>query len=232
MSISPDGAAARCLMVVVAGGSGTRMGAAVPKQFLPLAGRPVLMWTVELFASIPGVRVVVVLPEAHVPMWEELCRAHSFSAPHSVALGGASRHLSVANGLALWQGERLIGVHDGVRPLVSRETVSRCMEQAEEFGSAIPVMPSTESVRMLQEDGESHAVDRSKVMMVQTPQLFLADVLLKAFELPDSPLFTDEASVVEMAGDSVHLCEGNRENVKITTPPDLAFAEMLLSGRK
>lgn len=212
------------LVIIVAGGSGSRMGATVPKQFLDLGGRPVLMRTIDAFAAIEGMRVVVVLPRDQMGAWAALCREHSFAAPHDVAEGGNSRHESVKKGLALWRGEALVGVHDGVRPLVSRETIERCYAEAARFGTAIPALPSVESVRIVAPDGASRAVDRRTVMMVQTPQVFRADILRPAYALPDSPLFTDDASVVEAAGAAIHLTEGQRGNIKLTTPDDMRAA--------
>lgn len=205
------------------------MGSAVPKQFLPLGGRPVLMRTVEAFAQVPGMRVVLVLPAAQVEAWRALCQEYSFSVPYDVALGGSTRHESVRNGLALWKGEELIGVHDGVRPIVTSEFIGRLFADAAEHGSAIPVLPSVESVRLLLPDGTSRAEDRSKVMMVQTPQVFQASILRKAYAQPYSPLFTDDASVVEADGVTVHLSEGLRGNIKLTTPDDMTAAEALLT---
>ncbi len=212
------------LVIIVAGGSGSRMGAAVPKQFLDLGGRPVLMRTIDAFAAIEDMRVVVVLPRDQMGAWASLCREHSFAAPHDIAEGGSSRHGSVKNGLALWRGEALVGVHDGVRPLVSRETIERCYAEAARFGTAIPALPSVESVRIVSPEGTSRAVDRRTVMMVQTPQVFRADILRPAYALPDSPLFTDDASVVEAAGATIHLTEGQRGNIKLTTPDDMRAA--------
>lgn len=217
------------LTIIVAGGSGSRMGAAVPKQFLPLGGRPVLMRTLDVFCSVPDMRVVLVLPKAQIEAWQELCQKYDFKAEYDIALGGATRHESVSNGLALWRGEEVIGVHDGVRPVVSREFIARLFADAREFGSAIPVLPSVESVRLLLPDGTSRAEDRSKVMMVQTPQVFQASILKKAYAQPYTPLFTDDASVVEADGVAVHLSEGLRGNIKLTTPDDMTAAEALIS---
>lgn len=204
------------------------MGSAVPKQFLPLCGRPVLMRTVETFAAMEGMRVVLVLPAAQVEAWQNLCREYDFRAPYDIALGGSTRHESVSNGLALWKGEELIGVHDGVRPIVTSEFIGHLFADAAEHGSAIPVLPSVESVRLILPDGTSRAEDRSKVMMVQTPQVFKSDILLKAYAQPYTPLFTDDASVVEADGVTVHLSEGLHGNIKLTTPDDMTSAEALI----
>lgn len=205
------------------------MGAAVPKQFLPLCGRPVLMRTIEAFLAVPGMRVVLVLPVAQTEAWRELCREHGFFADYDVAPGGSTRFESVRNGLALQHGEELIGVHDGVRPLVTPQFIDRLFADAQAFGSAIPALPSVESVRILMPDGTSRAEDRSKVLMVQTPQVFRSSLLLKAYGQPYSPLFTDDASVVEADGAQVHVSEGLKGNIKLTTPDDMLSAEAILS---
>lgn len=216
------------LAIIVAGGSGSRMGASVPKQFLDLCGRPVLMRTVDAFAAVGGMRVVLVLPRAHMGLWRELCRERGYTSPADVAVGGPTRFESVRAGLALWRGERLIGVHDGVRPMVSRATIERCYACADRFGTAVPALPAVESVRIVSPDGGSRAVDRRTVMMVQTPQVFRAETIRGAYSRPESPLFTDDASVVEAAGHPIHLAEGQPGNIKLTTPRDLLSAEAAL----
>lgn len=216
------------LVIIVAGGSGSRMGAAVPKQFLDLDGRPVLTRTLDAFAAVEGMRVVLVLPRAHVGLWHELCLARGYASPADLAEGGPTRFESVRNGLALWRGERLIGVHDGVRPMVSRETIERCYADADRFGTAVPALAAVESVRLVAPDGGNRAVDRRQVMMVQTPQVFRAETLLGAYSQPESPLFTDDASVVEAAGHPIHISEGQPGNIKLTTPCDLRAAEAAL----
>ncbi len=216
------------LAIIVAGGSGSRMGASVPKQFLDLGGRPVLMRTVDAFAAVGGMRVVLVLPRAHIGLWQELCRARGYASPADLAEGGRTRFESVRNGLGLWRGERLVGVHDGVRPLVSRETIERCYADADRFGTAVPALAAVESVRIVSPDGGSRAVDRRQVMMVQTPQVFRAKTLLDAYTQPESPLFTDDASVVEAMGAPIHLTVGQPGNIKLTTPGDMRAAEAAL----
>lgn len=216
------------LAIIVAGGSGSRMGAAIPKQFLPLAGRPVLMRTIDAFLNISGMRVVLVLPSAQMDAWQDLCLQHQYNPPISIACGGTTRFNSVKNGLALWQGETLIGVHDGVRPLVTADTISRCYADAQTFGTSVPALPSVESVRLLDADGANHAIDRRQVMMIQTPQVFKAQILIDAYNQPFTPLFTDDASVVEAAGTPIHLSEGQHGNIKLTTPDDMRAALSLL----
>jgi 2-C-methyl-D-erythritol 4-phosphate cytidylyltransferase len=215
-------------VIIVAGGSGSRMGTEIPKQFLELCGKPVLMHTISVFHDFdPESKIILVLPEDQLPFWEGLCLKHSFSLVHQVVSGGKTRFHSVQNGLSQIDGEGIVFIHDGVRPLVSRETLGRCLETAQESGNAIPVLPVTESLRKL--EGEQNiSVDRSQYFSVQTPQTFRSDQILEAFQQDFDPAFTDDASVAEKAGFSIHMVEGNRENIKITTPTDLIIAEALL----
>lgn len=206
------------------------MRSAIPKQFLPLAGSPVLFRTIRAFAAVPGMRVVLVLPEAQMSTWNDLCRAENLGVDVDVAFGGKTRHESVSNGLALWRGESLVGVHDGVRPLVTPDFIKSVYAEALLHGTAIPVLPSVESVRIVDAAG-SHAVDRSTVMMVQTPQVFSSDIIRDAYRQPYSPLFTDDASVVESNGLAVSLCPGLVGNIKLTTPEDLQSAEAIIARR-
>lgn len=216
--------------IIVAGGSGKRMGTVVPKQFLPLLGRPVLMHTIEVFHDFdPEMCLIVVLPENQVGHWNELCDKYGFAIEHKVVTGGATRFESVKNGLAVVDEEGVVGVHDGVRPLVLGETLNRCYIEAGAYGSAIPVMESKESVRIADETGRSHAVDRSVVRLVQTPQVFRTRLLKEVYKQDYKSTFTDDASVVEAAGHMVHLTPGNKENIKITTPDDMIYAEALLA---
>lgn len=212
-------------VIIVAGGSGTRMGAAIPKQFLNLNGEPVLMHTIRVFFQYdPDCRLIVVLPGSQQEYWAALCAVHHFALPHQVVSGGETRFHSVGNGLARVNSEGIVFIHDGVRPLVSISTVSRCYETALKSGNAIPVLPVNESLRKLEGD-RNMAVDRSQFFSVQTPQTFQSAQILDAFGQDYDPAFTDDASVVEKAGYPVHLVDGNRENIKITTPEDLIVAE-------
>lgn len=215
--------------ILVAGGKGLRFGGDVPKQFLPVKGRPVLMRTVDVFRkAFPDIHVVLVLPTLQQSYWKQLCREYSFDFPVQIADGGETRFHSVRNGLALIPDtDALVGVHDGVRPFVSEDTIFRCYETAEREGAAVPVIPVVETVRMLEMDGKSKTVDRNKYRLVQTPQTFQTEILKKAYNQPYDPFFTDDASVVEKMNVPVTLVEGNRENIKITTPSDLLFAEYL-----
>jgi 2-C-methyl-D-erythritol 4-phosphate cytidylyltransferase len=218
-------------VIIVAGGSGTRMKASVPKQFLLIDGRPILMHTIEKFqAALPELSLIVVLPVEHLITWKALCDEHRFEVPHQVVSGGETRFHSVKNGLSVVKGG-LVAVHDGVRPLVSKETIHRCFEEASRAGAAIPVVPSSESVRIVA-NFSSKALDRSTIRMVQTPQCFRYEWVKEAFEQDYRESFTDCASVVEAAGFSVSLVEGNPENIKITHPADLALASWVLSQKE
>jgi len=218
-------------VIIVAGGSGTRMKASVPKQFLLVDGRPILMYTIEKFqAAMPELFLIVVLPAEHLITWKALCSEHRFEVPHQVVLGGETRFHSVKNGLSVVKGG-LVAVHDGVRPLVSKETIHRCFEEASRAGAAIPVVPSSESVRIVA-NFSSKALDRSTIRMVQTPQCFRYEWMKEAFDQEFKESFTDCASVLEAAGFSVSLVEGNPENIKITHPADLALASWVISENR
>ena len=216
-------------ILIVAGGRGTRMGGPQPKQFLELAGRPVLMHTLEAFDRWDAsARLIVVLPEDQIDTWKRLCEAHVFGRIHRVVAGGETRFHSVRNGLGAVASNGLIAVHDGVRPLVAPSVIAACFATAADGGAAVPVVPVVESVREVDADGGSRPVDRTRLRVVQTPQVFRADVLRAAYRLPYDPRFTDDASVVEASGVAVRLVPGNRENIKLTTPMDLLLAEQLM----
>lgn len=215
--------------IIVAGGSGLRLGGPVPKQFQIVKGRPLLMWTIDAFhrhdASMP---LFVVIPEMHFEIWKALCMGHRFFIQHQVVAGGEQRWHSVKAGLEKVEGDGLVAVHDGVRPLVSAELIARCFDAADKHAAAIPVVPVVPSVRERTDDG-SRALNRSKLFAVQTPQCFHTDLLRKAFALPYDPAFTDEATMVERLGVKVHLVDGEENNIKVTTATDLRLAEMLLA---
>ena len=216
-------------ILIVAGGRGTRMGGPQPKQFLELAGRPVLMHTLEAFDRWDAsARLIVVLPEDQIDTWKRLCEAHVFGRIHRVVAGGETRFHSVRNGLGAVAANGLIAVHDGVRPLVAPSVIAACFAAAADGGAAVPVVPVVDSVREVAADGGSRPVDRTRLRVVQTPQVFRADVLRAAYCLPYDPRFTDDASVVEASGVAVRLVPGNRENIKLTTPMDLLLAEQLM----
>ncbi len=214
--------------ILVAGGKGLRMGSDIPKQFLPLRGRPVLMHTIDVFKrTYPDIHIILVLPREQQDYWRQLCGQHDYDVELCVADGGETRFHSVRNGLSqIPDGARgVVGVHDGVRPFVSPETIRRCFEAAEEFGAVVPVVPVVETVRQLLADGGSMTVDRNAYRLVQTPQTFDIQLLKKAYGQPFDPFFTDDASVVEAMGHPIKLVEGNNENIKLTNPADLKLAE-------
>lgn len=215
-------------VVIVAGGSGSRMRTEIPKQFLELCGKPVLMHTLQAFYDFDSQSsLILVLPELQQNFWKDLCRKHSFKLPHSIVSGGETRFLSVQNGLKLLDDDGIVFIHDGVRPLVSKSTLQKCYETALLSGNAIPVLPVTESLRKT-EGHSTVSVDRSLFFSVQTPQTFRTEQILQAFKQPFDPAFTDDASVAEKAGYAIHLVEGNPENIKITQPTDLIIAESFL----
>ncbi|MDR1592459.1 MAG: 2-C-methyl-D-erythritol 4-phosphate cytidylyltransferase [Prevotellaceae bacterium] len=216
--------------VIVAGGSGRRMGSELPKQFMLLAGRPVLMRTLDAFLQFDAqLRLIVVIPETFLSLWQTLCAEHRFDTPHLVATGGEQRFYSVKNALTLINDNDLVAVHDGVRPFVSTATLKRCFEEAERSGAAVAALPLTESLRQETAQG-SRAINREGYFIVQTPQVFRGALLKQACEQPFTPHFTDDASVVEALGHRITMVEGNRENIKITTPFDLLTGETFLSS--
>lgn len=217
-------------MIIVAGGRGTRMGSDIPKQFLCVGGKPVLMLTLERFhAYDPSMELIVVLPKDQHDYWHSLCERYAFTIAHRIADGGETRFESSKNGLALIpdDADGLVGFHDGVRPFVSDATIRRCFETAEEEYTAIPVMPVTSTLRVVDPRGGGFTVDRSRYREVQTPQVFDIKLARQAFSQPYRPQFTDDASVVESLGCRVTTVEGNKENIKLTTPFDLKVAEVL-----
>ena len=217
--------------IIVAGGKGLRMGGDVPKQFLPIGGKPVLMRTIEVFLqAYSDMNIILVLPASQQEYWQRLCQEYAFSVPVQMANGGESRFHSVSNGLKLIPetANGIVGVHDGVRPFVSVDTIRRCYDEAVALGAVVPVIPVVETVRRLCVDGTSVTVPRDEYKLVQTPQTFHISLLKEAYLQQFVPSFTDDASVVEALGKRVHLVEGNRENIKITTPADLRFVDGLI----
>lgn len=215
-------------VLIVAGGSGSRMNSVVPKQFMIISGKPVLMHTVRRFYEFnPSSEIIVVLPKEQIPTWNKLCDDYRFRIKHNVVEGGSVRFESVRNGLSKIEGEGLVAIHDGVRPLVSRETIKRCFETAEMKGNAVPVMPVNESLRKI--DGDfNNAVDRSEYVSVQTPEVFRVSEIKEAYKSDYKDTFTDDAGVLEHAGFKINLVEGNKENIKITHPVDIIIAETLI----
>jgi len=214
--------------LIVAGGSGSRMGTSVPKQFLELAGKPVLMHTIEKFRSFDSsIRIIVVLPHDHTGLWRKLADRHSFSVLHDVVSGGVTRFESVKNGLQLISSRGYVAIHDGVRPLVSLDTIYRCFTEAEKYGNAVPSINPADSLRLVTDQGNI-PVNRNHLRLIQTPQVFDTELIIKAYQQEYSPEFTDDATLLERTGESIRLVEGNRENIKITNPEDLVVAEALM----
>ena len=214
-------------IIIVAGGKGLRLGGDIPKQFLPVGGKPVLMRTLEAFhAYDASMQLILVLPVSQQAYWKQLCAEYQFDLAHEIADGGETRFHSVKNGLSLVKEDGLVGVHDGVRPFVSQEVIARCYEEAVSLKAVIPVIGVVETVRHLTGEG-SETVPRDQYKLVQTPQVFEVALLRRAYEQVYTELFTDDASVVEALGEKVYLVEGNRENIKLTTPFDLKLAEWL-----
>ena len=217
-------------IIIVAGGKGLRMGSDIPKQFLPIGGKPVLMRTLERFREYsPSIQIILVLPKAQQDYWRQLCADYHFNVEYQLADGGETRFHSVQHGLALIpdKAEGVVGVHDGVRPFPSIEVIRRCYDTAREKKAVIPVIPVVETVRQL-EGATSFTVPRDDYRLVQTPQCFDIQLLKAANRQPYNDGFTDDASVVEAFGFDITLVEGNRENIKITTPYDLKIAEVLI----
>ncbi|GHV31050.1 2-C-methyl-D-erythritol 4-phosphate cytidylyltransferase [Bacteroidia bacterium] len=222
-------------VIIVAGGKGLRMGGDIPKQFMLLEGRPVLMHTIQAFYDYePEICIILVLPGEQIAYWENLYTGYDFSIPHQIVSGGETRFHSVKNGLAaISANNALIAIHDGVRPLIDKELIAAVYAQAYIHDAAYPVIPVIDSMRKLADDHQTTVpIDRSKYFFVQTPQVFKAEILFEAYKQTCNPRFTDDVSVVEAAG----ICrpvmvEGNRENIKITTPADLIIAQTLMKCR-
>ena len=217
--------------IIVAGGTGQRMGTVVPKQFLSVEGKPILLHTIDQFvAAFSDINFVIVLPAGYIQEGQELIASSGLIQQCQFVAGGETRFQSVKNGLAQVDQEAIVFVHDAVRCLLTPALIQRCFQQAVEKGSAIPAVSSTDTIRIV-EGSKHHVVDREKVMMIQTPQTFNAALLIKAFEQAYQPAFTDEANVVEASGTPVYLVDGEFENIKITRPLDLAIAEYILAKR-
>lgn len=216
--------------VFVAGGSGTRMGGSTPKQFLNLGGIPVLQRSIEVFLrACPDAKIITVLPSEHIETWKELCRKHVLNVPQTLVAGGMTRFHSVRNALEKVPDGAIVSVHDGVRPLVSSSLVRRMVERMEECEALVPVMPVTDSLKY--KDGTLPEPDRSGIVAVQTPQMFHSEILKDAYRQAYREAFTDDASVAARKGIRIDFVEGERFNVKITTPEDLQLAEMIISSR-
>ncbi len=216
--------------IIVAGGTGTRMGTALPKQFLLLKEKPVLYYTLKTFlASFDDLKIILVLPADYTNMGQELIDTYFDKKRINIIAGGDTRFQSVKNGLALVEQEAIIFIHDGVRCLLSKALIHRCYNKAVEAGSAIPAIIAKDSIRLLTEEGNK-TYDRNKVMLIQTPQTFHSNILLPAFQVEYDDKFTDEATVVEAFGMKVSLVQGEENNIKITMPVDLLIAESIVGS--
>lgn len=219
-------------VIIVAGGKGLRMGSELPKQFLNVGGKPVLMRTIEAFYRFdPSIRIIVALPSAYREHWSKLCKGYGFTLFHEVVDGGETRFHSVKNGLEL-VGDGVVAVHDAVRPFASISLLEQCFNAAKQYKAVVPVMEVTDSVRELVDGEGSQIVDRSKYRLVQTPQVFDTALLKKAYEVNFSESFTDDASVVETYGHAIKLIAGERTNIKITTPFDLDLAQIIIRNNE
>ncbi len=219
----------RRTVIIVAGGTGKRMGGEEPKQFLPLGGEPMIFHSIKVFHKYDNqIEVIIGLQDEYKELWKNLCSDHSFSIRHRLSRGGKTRFHTVQNALPLIGENSIVAVHDAVRPLVSVDTIERCFEAATSRGTAVPCIEIPDSVRKL-EGTKSQALDRSALRMIQTPQVFQSGILREAYKLKYRRGFTDDASVVEQAGYPVNLVEGNRENIKITTRIDYLMAERIFS---
>lgn len=218
------------IALIVAGGSGLRMGTTVPKQFLLLNGKPVLMHTIERFSSAKAFNlIIVVLPKSEIQHWEKLIAEHTFIVPHKIVAGGNSRSESVKNGLKeIREIEGHLAIHDGVRPLVSTNLIKRCMQELKDHTNVIPAVPVVDTIRKF-ENGSSEVVDRNLLRAIQTPQCFHLDLLNSAYEGENNES-TDDATVFERAGNTIHLVEGEKSNIKITVAADLIIAEALMDA--
>ncbi len=215
--------------IIVAGGSGNRMGSNVPKQFLPLDSKPILMHTIDAFVKYSeAIQITLVLPEHQLTYWESLCKKYDYKQQHKIVFGGDTRFQSVKNGLASIKSiEGVVAIHDGVRPLISNEVITNAFEAAEKFGSGIAAVPLKDSIRRI-EGSQNMAVDRSQYWSIQTPQTFNFASISKAYETNFSPEFTDDATVMEKDGNNIHLVQGDYKNIKITTKEDLVIAAAFL----
>jgi len=219
-------------VIIVAGGSGSRMKSDIPKQFIAVNGFPILMHTINAFRRYSGqLSIILVLPESQFAFWNELCAEYHFKVPYNLVAGGETRFHSVLKGLtSIQENDGIVAVHDGVRPVIFTEIIAESFRVAAESGSAVVSVPLKDSIRMLESEGQNKALDRSQFRLVQTPQTFPLKQMRQAFATPYRDTFTDCASVMEASGFSINLIDGAYENVKITTPEDLRWAEMYLKA--
>lgn len=215
--------------LIVAGGSGSRMGSDIPKQFLLLHGKPVLMHTLQRFADA-GCELILVLPSDQITYWKTLCSEYDFNIPHRIETGGATRFHSVQNGLIHVPAQSLVAIHDGVRPCIRKECIEEGFLLAARKGNAVAVVKPKDSIRVVTDEEDNHAVQRENYRLIQTPQVFQSTLIQKAYEQATHTSFTDDASVLEATGTAIHLYEGDYRNIKITTPEDIGLAELFLKS--
>jgi 2-C-methyl-D-erythritol 4-phosphate cytidylyltransferase len=214
-------------VIIVAGGKGVRMGSVIPKQFIEINGKPLIVHTIGKFIEFdPDIDLIIVLNKDFLQYWENI--SNQFTLPrYKLAYGGKERFHSVKNGLQLGEKDSLVGIHDAVRPLISAENIKRIYSEASVHGNAVPVIPVKDTLRQITPSG-SKIIDRSGYVIIQTPQVFHYDMLIRAYDTEYNPLFTDDAGVVENSGTAIHLVDGNPYNIKITDPEDLIIAKALL----
>ncbi len=218
--------------VIVAGGQGTRMGNAIPKQFLEIGGKSILYYTINAFLeALHEVHLVLVLPQQQISYGQMVLQSFSERIEITIVAGGSTRFQSVKNGLALVPEDAIVLVHDGVRPLISKELIFRCIHQAEEYGSAVPAIAVADSMRVIQNE-QSKPIDRNTLRIIQTPQTFKSSILVPAYQQEFKEIFTDEATVVEAYGRTIYLVEGERNNIKITTPEDMVIVEAIIKEKR
>lgn len=217
-------------VIITAGGSGKRMKTEFPKQFIPVAGKPLLLHTMEVFRSYnPRMQIILVLPEEHIALWKDLCIEFDIQIEHQIVRGGEHRFHSVQNGISHVPPHCLVLIHDGVRPLVHHDTLDRVIGTALEKGNAVPCVTPAQSVRQIDGQGLSRPVNRDNLRMIQTPQAFFSDLIKQAYNQEFSPEFTDDATVLESIGETIHLVQGNYSNIKVTHPGDLKIVEAMLT---
>jgi len=219
------------IAIIVAGGTGTRMGGKIPKQFIDINNKPVIIYSFEAFYHYDkSIRFILALHPDYFSLWEKIIKKYPIYREHEIVTGGKTRFHSVQNAVRIIREESIVAVHDAVRPLVSIETISRCFKTAEVKGCAVPCMEVSESLRELTSAG-SRPIDRNKIRTIQTPQVFRSDILIKSYRQKYSAIYTDDSTVVENAGYKIALTEGNRHNIKITTKEDLVLAETFLADK-
>lgn len=216
-------------VVIVAGGSGKRFQAEIPKQFIKLQHQCIVMHSIIAFYNcVPEAKIILALPENLFPLWKKLCVEYDFNIPHLISKGGETRFHSVKNSILSIEGDGLVAIHDGVRPLVSEKLILRSFDEAKIYGNAVPAISGNDSLRIF-EDGRYTIIDRDKIKFIQTPQCFNSIILKKAYQQEYSKQFTDDATVVESIGEKIHIIEGEERNIKITRETDLKIAEALIN---